>query len=209
MLGLCAVFPAAAHAGGLPTGSGHVESTVGEFAFYDWSLAGGIFSTNSNPTHNAPALCTATCAYNFTNSFPAFGIPGTLNPGNYMVRARFAFTGPTVEATAVCPVSCAPGAFRNFYATNWENVPITMTAQVDVVSTSDFAVILHFDIAGSGTARAETRFYAQDPGPWNYSLLRYDFTYDVVPEPRAIFPLFFGVVVLGAAAARRRPRGAA
>ena len=140
------------------------ECTLGDFPGNSWSLANASAS-GRRWTGIAPEYCKTVCTYNFSNSFAAGLLPGRTDSDDFVVFASFVFSGPSVEATATCPSVCPPGGFRNFYATNWADVPITMTGQVDWVSRDDPRVVFHYIIAGSGTARAETRLYQQDPGP--------------------------------------------
>ncbi len=208
LLALSVVLPIAAHAGGFQSGRGWVESIVGDNAGYAWSLSDGITGSTNRSSGIAPEFCLAVCTYDFSQRFAAGLLPCCASTEEFVVQASFVFTGPAVEATVDCRGSCPPGGFRNFYPTNWSDVPITMTGQVDLISFRDPRVVLHYLITGTGLARAETRWFAQDPGPWNYRLLRYDFTYEIVPEPRAVGLLWFGVVVVGVVKLRvRRPVG--
>lgn len=145
------------------------------------------------------------CTYNFSNSFANSLLAGTTSSGEYTAFASFVFSGPSVEARA-CPVECQPGAF--VYSATWADVPITMTGQVDLVSNVDPRVILRFVIAGSGMARAQTFLYPNQPATFSYRQLRYDFRYDIVPEPRAIMLVLVGMMVLGAWRLRVRVRAA-
>lgn len=158
-------MPISAYAGGFQSGRGWVESIVASDPSYAWSLSDNIGGSTNRSSGIASEYCMAVCTYDFSQSFAAGLLPGGANSADFTVLASFVFTGPLIEATVDCRGSCPPGGFRNFYPTNWSDVPITMTGQVDPITFQDGRVVFHCLIAGSGIARAETRFYAQDPGP--------------------------------------------
>ena len=139
LLALCAFIPSAAHAGGLQPGSGWLQLLESAFGRYSWSLGNDFSFDSNNGPDFAPEYCVGVCSYNFSNSF--FGVG---NSADFTFYAVFQFGGPSVEATATCsPAGCPPGDFRTVYATNWADVPITITGQVDLVSRVDPRVVFH------------------------------------------------------------------
>lgn len=195
-------IPAVAHARQLTSGAGVVEAIAGDPSQLFWSVAGGVSALDNRSIAFAPAPCTGTCSYDFARTISALPV-GT--SGRFAVLPSFAFAAPVVVAQAVCTV-CAPGP-RPAYTTLWANVPITVTGTMRFVSLDDPLDVRTFGIAGSGVARAENAYFPGDPGPWNFSVVHYDFTYTVVPEPSSLALLGFGVV--GVAIARRRWRRSA
>ncbi len=207
LLAICAILPVAAHAGDFQPGRGFLESLRAPLPRYAWSIADGISFTDRYGPGIAPGDCVGVCPYNFSNDFW-----GVTESGDYQVQVFLHFSGPTVTAITRCgPYGCPPDHVFGSYANDWADVPITLTGEVHLISRIDPFVIFHYLIAGSGTARAETRQFAVNEGEsHDYNLLRYEFTYDVVPEPRTAALFLFGTIAIGATSLTlRRRRGAA
>jgi hypothetical protein len=159
----------------IPAGSGTVYQQVSEFSEHFWRLEGGFTSSSPGRFAVAPRECTAVCTFDFTqlvSGMPMFTPTHTIIP-------FFSVTGPVVSAAAQCT-----GVGRDFVCdTEWASTPVRFSAVIRVRDLRDpLLLVQEFTLVGSGVGIARNHREAE-PGPWNYSDVRYDFTYTVVPEP--------------------------
>jgi hypothetical protein len=179
-------------------GTGFFEQLLSDVHTVSWSL-GGVTTSDVRNTGVGPGPCTAICGFDF--SVASVALPFALVPGYAMVP-RMSFSGPRVVASAVCPglPACLPGS--RLFQTVWGSVPITMSGMLRFVSTSDPTDIVEIAIIGRGTATAENRVELGGT-PRSDSRTRYEFTYEVVPEPEGIVLTATGLLILTAVRRRR------
>jgi hypothetical protein len=184
----------------LPDGQGRYwQMTGGSDAVEWWFLAGGLESQfPGRRSLPAPDVCRGLCAFDFSAVGTGFG----LRHDNYTITPTMRFVGPVVEALAVCR-GCLPS--HEIWETHWGPVPIQMTGSVEYRSMTDPLDVTVILVAGHGVATADNYYYSNE-GPWNYSTVRQDFTYAVLPEPRAVLLVGGGLALLMLGRVRPRER---
>jgi hypothetical protein len=180
-------------------GTGFFEQILGDPNQVTWSI-GGVVGGDVGNTGVGPGPCTSTCAFDFSATNVMLP-PGTVS--GYVMIPTLNLFGPRVIATAVCPgvPACLPGS--RLYQTVWGSVPITVIGSVRFVSLSDPTDFLEMVIAGRGIALAENRVELSGVAQ-STSRTRYDFTFEVAPEPASVVLVATGLLII--AVSVRRPR---
>jgi hypothetical protein len=186
-----------------PAGSGTFYDVFGETSESAWRF--GEISASVNAFGGvAPGPCTATCSFSFSTTPTRFAPAFTSEYS--VIPVRLDFFGSTVTSTARCPgfATCPPDALG--FRTDFGPVPITLSALIRFRSLRDpGAADVFFSIIGRGTAFAYNEVTRGGGWPWS-SVVRYDFTFDVVPEPSSAVMVVSGVAMLVVTRSVRRRR---